>query len=281
MFEPQARLSPSSINTYLQCPREYYRIYIAKIKPPKNIHLIKGSIVHAVLEDLFKGYQEDIRGRASALYEKKLESYSKSLEKLELDEFDLLVAKNDMENMIEEFVSYIERQMRNLMDIGKAQNHSHAFYLIRPKFREMWVETELGEHTYTNDSGEEVTVPIRCGGFIDRIARQWDGTLSIVDYKTSSRTMPGIKEDYKRQISIYALLYYKQTGELPDTVSIFFLRYGQEAVIPVTQDLLDYGEKIITSVFQQTRSVDINDYQPAGGDSCKFCTHEKEGNKDD
>ena len=53
-WEPSfMRLSPSKINTYMKCPREFYYKYIAKIPEKKTIHLFRGTLVHAVLEDLF------------------------------------------------------------------------------------------------------------------------------------------------------------------------------------------------------------------------------------
>ena len=48
------RLSPSKINTYLKCPREFYYNYIAKLPQKKTIHLFRGTLVNQILEDLFK-----------------------------------------------------------------------------------------------------------------------------------------------------------------------------------------------------------------------------------
>ena len=48
------RLSPSKINTYYKCPREFYYKYIAKIPEKKKIHLFRGTLVHKILEQLFK-----------------------------------------------------------------------------------------------------------------------------------------------------------------------------------------------------------------------------------
>ena len=46
--------SPSSINTFKQCPRKYYYVYVKKLETLPSIHLIRGKIVHSVLEDFFK-----------------------------------------------------------------------------------------------------------------------------------------------------------------------------------------------------------------------------------
>ena len=45
--------SPSSINTFKQCPRKYYYHYIEELPTSPSIHLIRGNIVHSVLEDFF------------------------------------------------------------------------------------------------------------------------------------------------------------------------------------------------------------------------------------
>ena len=48
------RLSPSRINMFLKCPRSFYYRYIAKLPETMTIHLFRGSMVHNILEDLFK-----------------------------------------------------------------------------------------------------------------------------------------------------------------------------------------------------------------------------------
>ena len=60
-WEPShMRLSPSKINTYMKCPREFYYKYIAKIPEKKTIHLFRGTLVHYLngkKEDLLCGYK--------------------------------------------------------------------------------------------------------------------------------------------------------------------------------------------------------------------------------
>ena len=45
--------SPSSINTHKQCPRKYWYSYVARLPSKPSIHLVRGTIVHAVLEKFF------------------------------------------------------------------------------------------------------------------------------------------------------------------------------------------------------------------------------------
>ena len=54
-WEPShMRLSPSKINTYMKCPREFYYKYVAMMPEKKTIHLYRGSLVHKILENFFK-----------------------------------------------------------------------------------------------------------------------------------------------------------------------------------------------------------------------------------
>src|SRR3989338_3781252 len=51
---PQRIQSPSSINTYKQCPRKYYYQYILQLPTKTSIHLVRGHVVHEVLENFFR-----------------------------------------------------------------------------------------------------------------------------------------------------------------------------------------------------------------------------------
>ena len=50
----EQRLSPSKINTFLHCPRQFYYKYIEKLPDQLTLHLFRGTIVHEILEDLFE-----------------------------------------------------------------------------------------------------------------------------------------------------------------------------------------------------------------------------------
>ena len=68
--------SPSSINTYFQCPRKYYYIYNMKLKTSPSIHLVRGLVAHKVLENFFTiqpeaietGYQNNSRGQPNQCF---------------------------------------------------------------------------------------------------------------------------------------------------------------------------------------------------------------------
>ena len=58
--------SPSSINTFKQCPRKYYYQYVAKLPTVSNIHQVRGNIAHSTLENF---YDIDVSGFEQENYE--------------------------------------------------------------------------------------------------------------------------------------------------------------------------------------------------------------------
>ncbi len=256
-FIPQKRLSPSSINTYHKCPRQYYYNYIAKLKTKPNIHLVKGSIVHKVLEDFFRGYRPEMEANILKIFERVWGKNEQQIKNLELPEEEIKQAKQDCLNMINEYFISFKRKIKSLIQSGKAENESHAYYLLKPKFREVFVEDK----------------EIHCCGFIDRVNEDYNNTLTIGDYKTSAKYGIGLPVDYKRQLAIYSLLYTNQEKRQPDFAAVNFLRYGEEYLLEVTPSLLRYARDTIRLAYQQTRSTDIKDYPLYEDNLCRWCSY--------
>jgi len=174
---------------------------------------------------------------------------------LEMNSDELKIHKRDVFNMILNFYEVHKRKMTGLIISGKAENEQHAFFLTKPKFRELYVKDD--------------NLNIR--GYIDRVSEDYNGVITLGDYKTSSRYGIGLPDDYKRQLSIYALLYNNDKGIMADFVSIIFLRYGEEVLLEVTPSVLKYARDIIDYVWDKTRSADVKDYPKKEGRLCRWC----------
>jgi len=138
---------------------------------------------------------------------------------------------------------------------GKAENDRHAYYLLKPKFREKFME----------DSDLKVC------GFVDRIHTDFSGITTIGDYKTGNRYGIGIKDEYEIQCGIYALLYEKTTGQRADYTSIIFIRFGEEVRTRVTPDQIKISLDIIKETHEKTKTDNINDYPTNQSKFCKWC----------
>ena len=254
-LKPTPALSPSKINTFMKCPREFYYNYVEKVKVAPNIHLVKGSVVHKVLEDFYRKYQPNPKKVLSKLFKDTWNKNMGMIKMLEMDKEELKVHKKDALTMVMAFYDVHRRKMEGTIVQGKAENEQHAFYLTKPKFKEMYVKDDK----------------LKTRGFIDRIHEDYNGVVTLGDYKTSSKYGIGLPDDYKRQLSIYALLYHNQTGKMADYVSIIFLRYGEEFLLEVTPSLLKYARDSIDYVWEHTRSAEIDDYPLREGRLCGWC----------
>jgi len=254
---PQSRISPTSINTFKKCPRGYFYNYIVKLRVTPNIHMVKGSVVHKALEDFYRGYPKTgtLKTHMNLCLESALKQNEKLITNLRLPDEEVASAKKDCTTMATEYLIMLERRIKSLIERGKAENVRHAYYLLKPKMRELYVKNE----------------DLHCCGFIDRIHEDFNGVLTIADYKTSSKYGVGLPEDYKRQLSIYSLLYKLQEGRQPDFSGVIFLRYGESYFLEVTPSLLRYARDTINDVWAKTRSSVIEDYPLKESNLCRWC----------
>ncbi len=77
-------MSPSKINTFHKCPRDFYYTYVEKRKTEPSIHLVKGSVVHKVLEDFYRKYNPNPKKLLSELFKKTWNGYGKMVKMLEM-----------------------------------------------------------------------------------------------------------------------------------------------------------------------------------------------------
>ncbi len=248
--------SPSSINTYIQCPRKYYFQYILKLPTKPSIHLARGHIVHSVLEHFFKidlkhlnenTYPYDLKNRIQELLVKFWQN-EEDLKKLDLSKDKLLFYFDESMLMLLKWVTIFISRVEAMI----IQGHSLpvAFKRLTPKTEEQYFSEEF-----------------KVQGFIDAI-EEIDDIVKIIDYKTSASY--DISDSYKLQLAIYALLYKEKHGKLPHKVGINFLK-DSEKFIDVDENLVHYAKKEIEMVHKKTQTDDIDNYPLIPANLCKWC----------
>ncbi|MBU4374327.1 MAG: PD-(D/E)XK nuclease family protein [Euryarchaeota archaeon] len=248
--------SPSSINTYKQCPRRYFYLYALRLPTKPSIHLIRGSIVHEVLENFFDininsldkkdykfGFRSYILAHLSKLWKQNSSKFSKlSLTKEQIEHY--FVESHEMlNNFIESFSEKLEKRLKKTNDLEE------SFKQLTPFVEEEIVNQELAVR-----------------GFIDAIHDEGEGIV-IIDYKTSNKD--DISPEYRLQLGIYALLYQQKYGKAPDKVGINFLKFS-EVIIDVDESLLEEAKHEIMFVHEMTQSDNIIDYPKKESGLCKW-----------
>lgn len=247
--------SPSSINTYKQCPRKYYYQYIEKLPTSTSIHLLRGGIVHSVLEDFYDAKLDEERTqnyrflhlRLLSLFTKHWKQNKGKLEKLGLPDEELQFYFDESVMMLQNWFN----RFKNKMDgrTGRGETFEQAFVSLTPKREEEY-------------RSEEYMVR----GFID-VVHEVDGQTVVLDYKTSKKD--DITEEYRLQLAIYALLYEEKHGKRPSFVGIDFLK-SIEKMLPVDEELIKHARFEVEQIHASTESNHINDYPQRPSPLCKW-----------
>jgi CRISPR/Cas system-associated exonuclease Cas4 (RecB family) len=255
---PRSHQSPSSINTFKQCPRRYYYHYIKEIKVDgESIHLVRGNIAHEALEDFFdkvdistispSHYEFELRIILQNLLKQKWDAAKPKLEKVDL-------TKDQLEFYREETIQMTNNWINNFLKKLKERVNSYglkeSFNTIKP----------LTEVPFISDKH-------KVRGFIDAV-HEIDGKVTLIDYKTSKREK--MTPEYKLQLAIYALLYEEKYGKKPDSVGVDFLRHNS-LYLKVDQELVDFAKLECKFIQEHTISEDIGDYSKKEGFLCNYC----------
>jgi CRISPR/Cas system-associated exonuclease Cas4 (RecB family) len=228
-------LSPTAINTWLQCSLRFYFRYILQLPEPDEMKdeidsPVFGSIFHEVIENLYKPFE------------------GKMVEKADLEKIrnNKVFIENEIRRAIGKH--YFRQKDPNEKTV-KLEGKTILIYENTKTFvrRVLEIDAEQapfqlvsleGDYNATLDVAVgEKQIPVRIGGKIDRVDRG-NGTLRILDYKTGNvesfsfkeldELFEKDKEKPKKEILqalIYCLIYKKNTGETTDLQpSIYSLR---------------------------------------------------------
>ena len=190
---PKAILSPSALNTYLECQLRFYFQYVAGLKAPDEVspdidsaHF--GTIFHAAAEHVYKDFAERSKVINKA-----------DLEKLLGDEIrvrnyvDNSFKENFFKVALDERPEYNGLQLLNSAVIIRYLKQLLEIDLRQTPFTFVASEKRISEEMdITTDAGNW---KVCLGGYIDRIDQK-DNILRIVDYKTGgSPKSPASIED--------------------------------------------------------------------------------------
>jgi putative RecB family exonuclease len=271
-WEPSfMRLSPSKINTYYKCPREFYYKYIAKLPEKKTIHLFRGSLVHAVLEDLFKKQFKSFKAWEEGDPEKWMQEQFEAKWKKDIDskfwlkelhtKDELTSMKLETEDILQNFVKSVNKKLNEMVQWKIYKSKWQAWNSVAPKYAEKWVK-----------SNDYAVI-----GIVDAVCNDFDGGTTLLDYKTSKRYGPYLPEDYYRQLIIYAFLYTLEMGEMPKFVGVNYLRFDDTFFVKVNQGVLDEARDIIMFVHDclKERMEQEDKYEQVPQNLCKWCSFYK------
>lgn len=239
-------LSPSRAADFKQCPLLYRFRSIDRLDEAPSPAAARGTLVHAVLEELFELPAAErtpeaavglVPGRWQALVE----------ERPELAEMIADDESRTKDSWFAEAAALVERWF-TLEDPSR----------LEPSRREVKVEVEL----------EGLTLR----GIIDRVDVAPTGEVRIVDYKTGRSPSERFESKALFQMKFYGLVHWRTTGRVPDLLQLVYLRDGQVIrYAPDEADLLalERNVRAVSSAIQQASAT--GDFRPSPSRLCSWC----------
>jgi CRISPR/Cas system-associated exonuclease Cas4 (RecB family) len=242
------KLSPSAINTYLDCKLKFYFRYIAGIKEKEELKeeidaVLFGNLFHYAIELLYKPFEN-----------KTVDAASLKLIRNNKDKIDAIVRQSiavKYYQMNPEDVSRFKLGGQSILIASHIRDY--IYQLLENDIRFAPFEIVGLEKEYSADYqvvSDERNFQIRIGGIIDRLDQTADG-LRIIDYKTGRN----LKLDFKDWPQLVDRNYSDRRKEIFQTLiysDIVNRSENQSAIFPVIYKLDDlFDEEFIPNVIFQ------------------------------
>ncbi len=237
-------LSPSRASDFLTCPLLYRFRTIDRFPEPPDPVAVRGTLVHAVLENLFGEVAvERTIQRAQQLLPGTWETLREEhpdLAELELPD-GWLASADDL------LASYFA-----LEDPSQ----------IEPEALELRVDHVL-------ESG------LALGGIVDRLDVAPDGRIRVVDYKSGRSVGERFEGKALFQMKFYALVLWRTRGVIPTVLQLYYL--ADETVLsyePDESDLLATERKVVALWDAIQKAIEREQFPPRPSALCQWCRHQ-------
>lgn len=232
----------------MKCPLSYRLRSIDRIPEPPSTAMVRGTLVHAVLEHVFDR-PAGLRTREVALAAVASQWNQLTAENPELadvfsgadgaDETDWLAS---CATLLDQYFQMEDPQY------------------IEPESRELWVE-------HTLDSG------LLLRGIVDRLDIAPDGRIRVVDYKTGKSPNPRFEDKALFQMKFYALVIWRTRGVIPTVLQLMYLGDGKFLRYePVEADLIATENKVRAIWAAIADALAAGEFRPHKNPLCSWCT---------
>lgn len=216
-------LSPSRAGDFTTCPLLYRYRAIDRLPEPPSTATARGTLVHAVLEQLFDlPAQQRVLDTAVGLL-------PATWQQLLDDQPDLASVVDAEGPQSPHALTEWLRDAEPLLGTYFAMEDPR---LLEPAQREVHVECQLPDGPVLR-------------GFIDRVDIAPGVGMRIVDYKTGRAPGQGYEQKAMFQLRFYALVVWRMTGVIPRLLQLNYLGSGHFLRFePTEADLLTFETKV-------------------------------------
>ncbi|WP_257183040.1 RecB family exonuclease [Corynebacterium cystitidis] len=236
-------LSPSRATDYQQCPLLYRFRAIDKIPEEPTLAQVRGTHVHAVLEELHSWPREQ-------------RTYPAAVKRIK-PSWGALVGKHpEYAGLIDDETTYfieVRTLVRGYFEMENPQGFDSAS-------QELYVNTVLPNG-----------VPVR--GFIDRVDVAPTGEIRVVDYKTGKKPLPRYSAGAQFQMRFYALVYWRLFDEIPTQLRLMYLKVIDSMFLAPSREELEYFERDLGELWAKIEADGRSgNFRPKTSKLCGWCS---------
>ena len=236
-------LSPSRASQFKTCPKQYKFANVDKIKEPTTEVQAKGTTVHQALEDLYDLPKEE--RTPDNLYN----LFRAAWTKVRSDDEHVNLFQN-----VEEEKEWGVDALNLLANYLTLENPEE----IEPLEKERWVRGSIED--------------LNLRGILDRMDRDKDGNLIIIDYKSGKAPAAKYKEPRFFAMKLYALLIKEELGEMPKELKLIYLKNSTIHTLQVEEEtLINAKEEILEIWGNIKKAYQDNDFPAIKNTLCDWC----------
>ena len=247
MYEVPTSLSPSRVESFINCPLAFRFSSIEKLPEPPSVPTTRGSLVHRALELLFHHPAPE-----------------RSPANLELAVDAALLEYRDHPDYTQLGLSAADAAQFDIdcRDLSRRYLEMEDPAMVTEIGVELRLETDL--------NGLELR------GIIDRLDRDASGELIVVDYKTGRAPGPKYEAKSLQGVHFYALLCEKVYGQRPKEVRLMYLKSAQQiAVTPTTQSLQHTTRRTLAVFEAVEKACTTGNFAPKQSALCRSCNFQR------
>jgi putative RecB family exonuclease len=238
-------LSPSRLADFQACPRRYQHASIERIPQPASYATAKGRFVHYIFEHLMR-----------------LEAGARTVE----------AARGFVAPALTAVLTPEVREEIGLDDAAEARLLAETALIIERYFTMEDPRSVVSEGIEMRLGVTVDDTPLF--GILDRLDRDDDGNLVIVDYKTGSVPHRNFDSQTFANAELYAVLCEEKLGERPARIRLLYVSHGETLERPVSPPVIQAraaAARVAWSTIQ--RYYHEGDFPATPSkNACRFCS---------
>ncbi len=251
------RTSYSALDTFKTCPLKYKYQEIDKLKAPKRIEAIFGTLLHSALKYMFE------RNPLYPTVDEVVNFFTKEFN----EKSEKIVWPNEERKSADEKAYFEEgiKLIKNFYSKNQPWN-----------FNALELESRFALEIPDEKSGETHTL----AGIIDRIDKNdADESYEIIDYKTGKKMPAEEKLSDNLQLNVYHLaLTHRWPSIKPEKIkmSLYFLKHNEKISAEADPSKAEKTKKALLTTIREIEERKKNgDFPPTPGPLCDWCGFRK------